>query len=381
MANADWEVKNVIDYSPNGDDIDMFSQKVKAEEGVIYERLNRVRANDASAGVSVSDAVPYQWHIDTSTNPATVLLLDGKSGAWKRIGYVAENFGLDTEDLGGIVNGGGLTTISLGKDASKPSTAKSNALFFAYDAKKIYRFTGNAWEIFLSLDYDDIQDKEESAVSWDDVATSGANKVAKFNREGILEADISGSPAKLASKTIAVSSLSADDAMVYDGTRWENKKVATVSSDGIANVSISGNAAKIANRNIVATNLDEGDAFVFDGTRFVNKQVPVVDGDGLIRGNISGSAAKIAGMTIRTDNLSDGQVLVYRSATNTFVNEQKGTVGAGAAISFQRGGVEFMSYDGSEERVLEFDDFAKEAVGVGTNLPDPGPLHFVEVQA
>ena len=331
---ADWEVKNVIDYSPNGDDIDAFSQKVKAEEEVIYERLNRVRCNDASAGVILSDAVPYQWHIDTSTEPATIYMYDGQTNAWVRIGTVATAFGLNTTDLGGITNEGGITTMQMGKEAEKPGTAELRALYFAYDAKKIYMWSGTAWDIFLSLDYDDIIDREGSAVRQEDVAYSGANKIARFDSDGKIEADITGSPARLVNRPISIGRLQENQSLVYDGTNWVNKGIVTTNDTG------------------------------------------------LIDGSITGNAAKIAGVTIRTNSdLSDGQVLVYRSATNTFTNEQKGTIGAGAALSFQRHGTEIMSYDGSEPRTLEFDDFAKEAVGVGTDLPDPNPLHFVEIQA
>ncbi len=330
----DWEVKNVIDYSPNGDDIDSFSQKVKAEEEVIYERLNRVRCNDASAGVLLSDAVPYQWHIDTSTEPATIYMYDGQTNAWVKIGTVATAFGLNTTDLGGITNEGGITTMQMGKDAEKPDTAELRALYFAYDAKKIYMWSGVAWDVFLSLDYDDIIDREGSAVRQEDVAYSGPNKIARFDADGKIDADITGSPARIANRPISIGRLQESQSLVYDGTNWVNKGIVTTNDTG------------------------------------------------LIDGSITGNAAKIANVTIRTNgDLSDGQVLVYRAATNTFTNEQKGTIGAGAALSFQRHGEEIMSYDGSEERTLEFDDFAKEAVGVGTDLPDPAPLHFVEVQA
>ena len=331
---SDWDIKNVIDYSPNGDDIDTFSQKVKAEESVIYERLNRVRCNDASAGVVLSDAVPYQWHIDTSTEPATIYLFDGQTNQWVKIGTVEKAFGLNTTDLGGITNEGGISTMQMGKDMDKPSSAELRALYFAYDAKKIYMWSGVAWDVFLSLDYDDIIDREGSAVRQEDVATSGANKIARFDSDGKIDADITGSPARIVNRPISVSRLKEDQSLVYDGTNWVNKGVVTTNDTG------------------------------------------------LIDGSITGNAAKIANVTIRTyGDLSDGQVLVYRSATNTFTNENKGTIGAGAAISFQQHGEEIMSYDGSEPKTLEFDDFAKEAVGVGEELPEPNPIHFVEVQA
>ena len=327
---AEWEVKNVIDYSPNGDDIDTFSQKVKAEEEVIYERMNRVRKNDASAGVTIPDAVPYQFKIDTATEPATVYIMDGQSNSWVKLGKVAPAWGLDAEEFGGIANGGGMTTIAMGRDADKPESAKLRALYCAYDSKKIYIYTGTAWEVYLSLDYDDIVDKEESAVSWDDVATSGANKIIKTNADGEIETNITGQAARMAGKKIVVRSLDESEALVFDGTSWTNQKVALVDASGLVNASISGNAAKIA------------------------------------------------GVTIKTDaNLSDGQVLVYRAATNTFENENKGGIGAAAQLSVTKNGERFVGYDGSEAKSLPMES----AVFAGEELPEEAPLHFVEVQA
>lgn len=331
---TDWDIKNVIDYSPNGDDIDTFSQKVKAEESVLYERLNRVRCNDASAGVIISDAVDYQWHIDTSTEPATIYMLDGQTNSWVKIGTVATAFGLNTTDLGGITNNGGISTMQMGKEEDLPATADLRALYFAYDAKKIYMWSGVAWDVFLSLDFDDLLDVGESVVTREEVATSGPNKIAQFNADGEIEANITGSP------------------------------------------------ARIVNRSISTRNLDEGEALVYDGQKWTNQKVARVDDSGTLDVNISGNAAKVGGVTIRTDgNLNDGQILVFRAATNTFTNENKGTIGAGAALSVQSHGEEILSYDGSAPQTLEIDDFAKEAVGIGETLPEPNPLHFVEIQA
>ena len=327
---AEWEVKNVIDYSPNGDDIDTFSQKVKAEEETIYERMNRVRKNDAGAGVVINDAVPYQFKIDTATEPATIYILDGQSNNWVKMGKVAPAWGLDAEEFGGIANAGGISTMALGRGAEKPENAKLRALYFAYDEKKIYIFTGTAWEIFLSLDYDDIVDKEESAVSWDDVATSGANKIIKTNADGEIETNITGQAARMAGKKIVVRSLDEKEALVFDGTNWTNQKVALVDSNGLVNASITGNAAKIA------------------------------------------------GVTIKTDaNLSDGQVLVYRAATNTFENENKGGIGAAAQLAVTSNGERIVGYDGSEAKTLPMEA----AVYAGEELPEQNPLHFVEIQA
>ena len=39
----DWQVKNKIDYSPDGDSIDIFSQKVRDKFNLIYLLLNRLR--------------------------------------------------------------------------------------------------------------------------------------------------------------------------------------------------------------------------------------------------------------------------------------------------------------------------------------------------
>ncbi len=371
---SDWEIKNVIDYSANGDDIDTFSQKVKAEEEVLYDRLNRVRCNDASSGTTVSDVVPYQWKIDTSTEPATIYMYDGQSDALVKIGTVAESFGLDASEIGGIANEGGITTMQMGKDADKPTAAQTRALYFAYDVKKIYYWTGSAWEIFLSLDYDDIIDKEQSIITWDNVASSGtASKIAQYNTDGDLEADITGSPAQLENHAINTSGLAAGATLVYDGSEWVNQEVPVVNSTGTLDISVTGSAAKMANKNITVKNLDTDQALVYDGTEWTNQDVAVKNSNGLIVGSINGNAAKIAGVTISTNDMSDGQVLVYRSATNTFTNENKGTVGAGGALSVQQDGTEIISYDGSEGKTLPLEA----AVCLSADCPDVKPLHWV----
>ncbi len=370
---SDWEIKNVIDYSANGDDIDTFSQKVKAEEEVLYDRLNRVRCNDASSGSTVSDVVPYQWKIDTSTEPATIYMYDGQSEALVKIGTVAESFGYTADDFDGVVNNGGITTMQMGKDAEKPTTAKTRALYFAYDVKKIYLWSGSAWEVFLSLDYDDLLDTENNVITWDDVALNGANKVAQFDADGKIEASITGSPDQLENKNITTSGLASGDALVYDGSEWTNKAVPLFNSSGTLDISITGNAAQVAKKNIAVSSLSENQALVYDGTEWTNQDVALKNTSGLIVGSITGNAAQIGGITVETSGMSDGQVLVYRSATNRFVNENKSTIGAGAALSVQQDGTEIIGYDGSAAATLPMEA----AVCMSESLPSVKPLHWV----
>ena len=51
----EWEVKNEIDYSPKGDDIDTFSLKVKAEIEIIYKLLNKLRGLESTTGLNSKD--------------------------------------------------------------------------------------------------------------------------------------------------------------------------------------------------------------------------------------------------------------------------------------------------------------------------------------
>lgn len=73
---------------------------------------------------------------------------------------------------------------------------------------------------------------------------------------------------------------------------------------------------------------------------------------GLLDINITGNAAKIAEKIIETDGLSDGDILVYRVSSGKFVNESKGTIGAGKELIFQANGDTLGKYSGDAQTTI-----------------------------
>lgn len=73
---------------------------------------------------------------------------------------------------------------------------------------------------------------------------------------------------------------------------------------------------------------------------------------GLLDINITGNAAKIAEKIIETDGLSDGDILVYRVSSGKFVNESKGTIGAGKELILQANGDTLGTYSGDAQTTI-----------------------------
>ena len=89
---ADWTITRPIDYSPNGDDVDSFSQKVKYTLEQIYECLQVLRMNGAQAGLS-GEANPYEIRIDTTTG--YVYMRNADNTQWLLLGEVGNVLQLD----------------------------------------------------------------------------------------------------------------------------------------------------------------------------------------------------------------------------------------------------------------------------------------------
>lgn len=67
-----------------------------------------------------------------------------------------------------------------------------------------------------------------------------------------------------------------------------------------------------------------------------NKLVPL-NANGVLPVNVLGNAGQLAGVNIEINRLQDGQVLTFRTASNVWRNEDKGTVGAGKALALKDG--------------------------------------------
>lgn len=74
---------------------------------------------------------------------------------------------------------------------------------------------------------------------------------------------------------------------------------------------------------------------------------------GLLDVSITGNAAKIAEKIIETDGLSDGDILVYRVSSGKFVNESKGTIGAGKELIIQTNGQTIGTYSGDVNTTID----------------------------
>ena len=139
---AEWEVRNKIDYSMNGDDIDIFSLKVRDELNLIYKLLNRLRKLDASAG-EVGDTVAYQLHADTASG--RLLIRDKENQSWLEIGKLGKAFlGITPEDIGAVKNTGTIGAFYSGNAADMPTSAGTHDVFYAFDERRICYYSGTS---------------------------------------------------------------------------------------------------------------------------------------------------------------------------------------------------------------------------------------------
>ena len=197
---SEWKVQNEIIYAPDGDDLDTFALKTKAEFGVIYTLLNRLRRLDAAAG-DISDSEPYQLHADSTAR--RLYMRSDDNSRWIELGRLGESFfGITPGDIGAVENGGEITTIYGGLGVKKPTSGiNTNALYYAFDEKRLYYWSGTAWEIMLSLNFADLSDYASYCLTRDEAAYSGAGKVLRLDAvTGKGNIDISGSAEKIVGK-------------------------------------------------------------------------------------------------------------------------------------------------------------------------------------
>ena len=298
---AEWQEGFPIDYSPSGDDIDSFSLKCKNEHERIYGFLNRLRTLDASPGTSTADVVGHQWKIDTSTTPHTIYMYDGNAGAFIKMGYVAENFGMNPSDIGGIT-GDGINTLVMGLLENRPSDGHEKDIYIAYDVNTAYIYLNGGWNVLLSLDFTKLLNVQTNIVVKSEVAN-------------------------------------------YDSTAVERaEKIPTLDPLGRGRFDVTGSAARISNKQIVTDSLADGQALVYEAASetFKNKDIPAKNASGLYEINITGNAGKVMGKALMgSSTLEDGQILVYRESIGAFTNEQKGAAGSGKSLILTHDGETF----------------------------------------
>lgn len=232
---ADWTITRPIDYSPNGDDVDSFSQKVKYTLEQIYECLQVLRTNGAQAGLG-GVATPYEIRIDTTTG--YIYIRNADNTQWLLLGEVGNYFGITPETISGVRNGGGLGKISCGKDSDKPTVGnESHDIYFAEDSSIAYMWTGTAWKNFLSLNFEDILNYERYCVSREELTTIGglsnAGKVLQLDRNtGKANVDIAGSPDMLWGYFIDFQDLKDGDIVAFDAAKKKFVNKPTIPSAG-----------------------------------------------------------------------------------------------------------------------------------------------------
>lgn len=215
---AKWGVKNEIDYSPNGDDIDTFSQKVKAEESVIYNLLQRLRTLDAGTGSDIDDAEAYQFKINTTTNK--ILIRDGTNAKWFTLGDIADNFGITPALISAIKNLGGATGVQVGNIADRPVVNNSieGTFFFAIDEGSLYYFHNSTWILALSIDITKLTGYDRMITKDDVSATNAANKILRTGANGELDCSIKGSAEKLVDLPLDKTNIGDGKVIAYDSS-------------------------------------------------------------------------------------------------------------------------------------------------------------------
>lgn len=365
---SEWSESNPIDYSPNGDDIDRFAQKTKAEFAAIYSLLNLLRRGGASAGLSDTDAEAYATHIDTTTG--VIYMRDSENRNWLEMGRVAEHFGLSSADVGAVKNGGGVGAFYLGTDVNKNSskiTASTYDMYIAYDTCKFYIYYGGAWHVFLSLDFKDMLNAKDYVILRDEVGYSGNGKVLRLDEiTGKANIDITGSPGKLLDKQIYCTNLHDGDVLQYDSrsdlfinkpkdelTRkdltytGEIDKIPVIRSDNKLDVNITGSPDRLLNRVI---KIDKGHPLNHDMVlafdEYMNAFIPKSRCD---TDNIGGIPANLA-------DIKDGQIIVYDSVKHEWTAKDKGTVGSGKRLTIRKGNKVIAEYDGDTAVSVDLGD-------------------------
>lgn len=362
MALAEWNVRNPIDYSASGDDIDTAAQKVKAEFEIVYQLLNRLRKFDASIGADVSDPIGYQLHINSSTGK--LYIRNGQNTAWIELGDItAEYFGITAGKIGAIGKSEKMGKMYAGdaNDTFPTEGIETHDLYFDYAKKIVYFYDGVAWQKLLSLNFEDMIDYERYCVAKSEVDYSGAGKILRLDSvTGRANVDISGSPLRLLGYLIETANLQDDQVLVYDSEKqkWVNKPRNTNTDSTINGIPV----VELQGR------IQHGDVLVYCSRiqKFIPKpkdyiqeiditetgeihKLPRVSSDGLLHVNISGYACGLNGKLTDASNAVDGDVLVYRDSAGKFICEPKGnSIGEGRSLRIYDGTNLLGEYNGSQ---------------------------------
>lgn len=345
-----------VDYRYGGDKLSNLSQKYMTTIEYVFNALNELG--------STFFKVENGW----------LYLQDGNQ--WIKFLEAAPYGGLKNDTFGKLQSG----TI-----LDRPESANQYDTYWCTDGR-VYQWLDGKWEIILSKNIEDLNGYE-NFVTQDDVTTTAApGKIIRANAVGSLDANITGSPGKIANKTVFAPEPQDNQVLTYSASsqRWELKSrgeinesdVSTtgepnkiVRADGLGRVhaDITGNARLLANKEIDAILLKDGDALVFDGTSgaFTNKPVVLLVDGAVVEANITGSAAKWCGEVLDTNNIQDGQVLAWSDTKKAFVNTNQGGLGNARMLVLKQNGVDVAEYNGSERVEMNFP-----AIIVGDTPPE-----------
>lgn len=341
---AVWTIPSdqVIDYSANGDDVDSFSQKVKFCIENIFECLQHLHSNGATAGLD-GEATPFEIRVNTADG--FIYMRDRDNTQWFVLGEVADYFGLTPEILSAVRNGGGIGRLMMGAELALPTQGNSiGDLYFAHDTSKIFLWTGTTWRNYIAdstnrignvnvdltglsngqvLQYDVVRNAfvpvKKDVFTEADVTTTGvANKLVRVGVDGLIHADLKGSATEIANVPVDLTGIVTGDVLTYrDGEFVPVKK----------------------------DNFDDSSTTT---TGEANKLVKVGE-DGKIHADIEGSATEICTIPVDINDIGDGQILRYRTSTHSFRNEDpSAAVGAGRSLILRDGDRVLGDYNGSE---------------------------------
>lgn len=221
MANeyAPWSAKYPVVYSAASDEtVASAWQKYIAECARLYELLQRVRVADAGNGTEVSDAVPYQMKIDTLAGTLSMRL--GDNSGWVTLGKLSEHFGITPEEISALRTGGGLLSLTAGKEEARPlaKDSQEGAWYLATDNPALYRMGAKEWELMLALDVQRLQNFDKLITSDMVSLSSAAGKIPRADDTGKISFDTTGSAAKIAGFPVDTKDIKDGTTLVYRDT-------------------------------------------------------------------------------------------------------------------------------------------------------------------
>lgn len=298
---ARMEPKYLLAYRVNGDTLDTFGQKYNEEIPRIFQFLNDIREHKTTGTETVE---PVAGEIKLEDGKLYIRNEDNTE--WVTLGKLESHFGLTATDVGAVKNAGTMGSLAIGTLAERPENANTNDLYFATDTKELYAYLSDAWQLFCTLNLMKLTGYDTftaTLVKQDETTDTGGieAKLARTNADGKLAFDITG------------------DAGTLGGAKLEElvKQSETATKGGEAGVLARTNA------------------------------------NGVLDFDVSGNAGKLAGVNVAIDHMTDGQTFVYRAATNTITNEDKGVVGAGKSLILKDGDKVLANYSGDTTTELD----------------------------